>query len=87
MFDKFKKDYNRYDELVSGTQDNVPAFKSLYPILVFDITKQSKVIRTGVIDIRITLKCAATAANTYAYALILSDKVFKLVSDGKTISP
>ena len=35
---------------------------------------------------RTTLKYAATLANIFAYALIVSDRVFKLVSDGKTIS-
>ncbi len=35
---------------------------------------------------RITLKTAAILANTVAYALIISDRVFKLGSDGKRIS-
>jgi len=86
MFDNFKKDSYRYDELVGGTQVNFPAFKSLYPILVFDLTKQSEVVQTGVIDMRITIKCAATQGQTVAHALIISDRLFKLVSDGKTIS-
>jgi len=86
MLEKFKMDSYRYDELVGGTQVNVPAFKSLFPILVFDLTKQSEVIKTGVIDMRVAVMCTATPANTSAYALIISDRLFKLVSDGKTIS-
>jgi len=86
MFDDFKKAAYRYDELAGGTQVNFPAFNSLFPILVFKCTEQSEVVKTGVIDMRITLKTAATPANTAAYALIISDRVFKLVSDGKTIS-
>jgi len=86
MFDEFKKIAYRYDELAGGTQVNFSAFNSLFPILVFKVMAQSEVFKTGVIDMRITLKTAATPANTTAYALIISDRVFKLGSDGKKIS-
>ncbi len=86
MFDDFKKSAYRYDELAGGTQVNFPAYNSLFPILVFNIRAQSEVVKTGAIDMRITLKTAAIPANTVAYALIISDRVFKLTSDGKRIS-
>ena len=86
MFVDFKKYAYRYDELVGGTQVNFPAFNSLFPILVFKVREQSEVVKTGVIDMRITLKTAPIPANTHAYALIISDRVFKLASDGKTIT-
>ena len=42
MFDNFKKDFYGYDELVGRSQVNLLAFKSLFLILVFDVTKQAK---------------------------------------------
>ena len=42
MFDDFKKDYYGIDSLVGGTQVNFPAFKTLFPILVFDVTKTER---------------------------------------------
>src|SRR5258708_32091317 len=86
MFDDFKKEAYNYDELVGGTQVNFAAFKSLFPLIVFDLRHQNEVTKQVVIDMRITLKTAAIPANTFAYALIISDRLFQLVSDGKTIS-
>ena len=44
MFDDFKKDYYGIDSLVGGTQVNVAAYKSLFPIIVFDVRKQNEKI-------------------------------------------
>ena len=50
MFDSFKKDYYGIDSLVGGTQVDFPAFKTLFPILVFDFRKQNEKSKTGVTD-------------------------------------
>ena len=42
MFDDFKKEYYCIDSLVDGTQVNVPAYKSLFPIIVFDVRRQKE---------------------------------------------
>ena len=42
MFDDFKKDYYGIDSLIGGTQVNVAAYKSLFPIIVFDARKQNE---------------------------------------------
>ena len=42
MFHSFKKEYYGIDSLVGGTQVNFPAFETLFPILVFDVRKQTK---------------------------------------------
>jgi len=92
IFDNFEKDFYEYDEFVGGSQVNFPAFKSIFPILVFDLTNQSEVIKTGAIDMRLTLNYTGTvpgdgaAIHTNVYALIISDRLFSLISDGKTIS-
>ena len=50
MFDNFKKDIYRYNELLGGSPVNFPAFKSLFSILVFDLTKQREIENTKAID-------------------------------------
>ena len=76
MFDDFKKDFYGTDEFVGGSQVNFPAFKSLFPILVFDLTKQSEIVKTGAINMRVTLNYAVAPANISAHALIISYRLF-----------
>ena len=87
MFDDFKKDYYGIDCLVGGTQVNVAAYKSLFPIIVFDVRKQNEKIKTGVTDIQVKFEfSAAVPADTTAYAITISDRFFNLSSDGKNMS-
>jgi hypothetical protein len=87
MFDDFKKDYYGIDGLVGGTQVNVAAYKSLFPIIVFDVRKQNEKIKTGVTDIQVKFEFgAAVPADTTAYAVMISDRFFKLASDGNNMS-
>ena len=87
MFDDFKKEYYGIDGLVGGTQVNVPAYKSLFPIIVFDVRRQSETLRTGVMDIQVRLEFnEAIPANSTAYSVIISDRFYKLSSDGKNLS-
>src|SRR5271157_5833343 len=87
MFDDFKKEYYGIDSLVGGTQVNVAAYKSLFPIIVFDARKQNETLKTGVMDIQVKFEFnTAVPADTTAYAVIISDRFFKLESDGKNMS-
>ena len=51
--DSFKKEYYGIDSLVGGTQVNFPAFKTLFPMMVFDVRKQNEKLRTGVTDTQV----------------------------------
>src|SRR5208282_5014352 len=87
MFDDFKKEYYGIDSLVGGTQVNVAAYKSLFPIIVFDVRKQNERLKIGVTDIQVRLEFrAAVPANAMAYSLIISDRFYKISSDGKNMS-
>jgi hypothetical protein len=87
MFDDFKRDYFGIDCLVGGTQVNVAAYKSLFPIIVFDVRKQNERLKSGVMDIQVKFEFnAAVPANTTAYSVIISDRFYKLTSDGKNMS-
>ena len=86
MFDEFKEHYYGFNSLVGGSQVNYPAFKSLFPLIVFDVRRQSEVLKTGPIDISLDFKFrAAVPDHTRAYALILSDRLYKFESDGKNL--
>ena len=83
MFDDFKKEYYGIDSLVGGTQVNFPAFKTLFPILVFDARKQSERLKNNAVDMKAKFFFSANVpAITTAYSVIISERVFKLAPDG-----
>jgi len=86
MFDNFKTDYYGFNSLVGGTQVNYPAFKNLFPIIVFDVRHQAERLKSGIVDMQLKFTFAVDVpANTTAYTLIISDRLYKLESDGKNV--
>ena len=86
MFDDFKEYYG-IDSLVGATQVNFAGFKSLFPIIVLDVRRQNEVLKTGVMDIQVRFEFGTTVpANTTANAVIISDRLYKMASDGKNMS-
>lgn len=79
-FDNFESDFNNLNPFIVGSQVNYPAFKTLYPIIRFDITHQSDTIKSGVVvDIQLDFTTEDdTPANTKGFIVILYDKVVKL---------
>ena len=66
---------------------NSAAFKSIYPIYVFDASKQSERLTEGVVDLIVRMEFGANvSANTQAYALVISDLMLKFKSDGSKMS-
>lgn len=62
-------------------------YKHLYPLYVFDVSRQSERLKNSVTDIRIKVSFGMnTPKDTIAYALILSDRVIKLQSDGNKMN-
>ena len=89
----FRKKFFNMDELVSNCGINPAEFKNLYPLYVFDVTKQSEKLKTSVSDIHIKAFFGNNPAggnnppaNTMAYAVIISDRLFHFVSDGSKIT-
>lgn len=86
MFDNYKKEFFGYNSLVGGTQVNFAAYKSLYPIIVFDVSHQNEKLSNGIIDMQLKFKFhTAVPAHTMAYVVIISDRVYHLKSDGKNL--
>ena len=90
----FRKKFFNMDELVSNHNINPVDFKNLYPIFVFDVTKQSEKLKTAVSDIHVKMRFNTNPAldnngntrNVMAYAVIISDRLFHFVSDGSKIT-
>ena len=84
----FRKNFYNMDELVSNSGISNISYKTLFPLYVFDVTKQSEKLKTSVSDIHIkaSFNGAGVAANTMAYAVIISDRLFHFVSDGSKIT-
>ena len=84
----FRKKFYNMDELISNPGINPDNYKNLFPLFVFDVTKQSEKLKTSVSDIHI--KASFTGdnpqADTMAYAVIISDRLFHFVSDGSKIT-
>ena len=89
----FRKKFYNMDELISNSGIDPINFKSLFPLYVFDVTKQSEKLKTSVSDIHIKASFNPAPggvnnppANTIAYAVIISDRLFHFVSDGSKIT-
>ena len=92
----FRKKFYNMDELISNSGINPENYKNLFPLFVFDVTKQSEKLKTSVSDIHIKASFNRTPGvgggtanppnNTIAYAVIISDRLFHFVSDGSKIT-
>lgn len=70
-----------------GVPMKIIDYRALYPILVFDISRQSERLKNSVTDITIKTRFSvAIPVETMAYALILSDREIKLQSDGNKMN-
>ena len=84
----FRKKFYNMDELISNPGINPMNYKDLFPLFVFDVTKQSEKLKTSVSDIHIkaSFNNNNPSAGTIAYAVIISDRLFHFVSDGSKIT-
>ena len=75
------------DELVSNPNISPSDYKDLYPLFLFDVSKQSERLKYLVTDIQIKAYFDNNVnANTVAYAIIISDRLIKFQSDGNKMS-
>ena len=71
-----------------GNQRQNPSdYKTLYPLFLFDVSKQSERLKYSVTDIQIKVHFDNNMnADTEAYAIIISDRLINFQSDGKKMS-
>ena len=89
----FRKKFFNMDELVSNPGIDPNNYKHIYPLYLFDVSKQSEKLKTSVSDIHIKASFGNAPgggdnppADTMAYAVIISDRLFHFVSDGSKIT-
>ena len=75
------------DELISNPNFTPLEYKSLYPLFLFDVSKQSEKLKYSTTDIQIKMHFSVNVpANTIAYAVIISDRLINFQSDGNKFS-
>ena len=84
---EFRSKFFNMDDLVSNPNINPADYKDLYPLFLFDVSKQSEKLKYSTTDIQIKMHFTANvAANTQAYAVIISDRLINFQSDGNKFS-
>ena len=83
----FRSKFFNMDELISNPNFTSFEFKNLYPLFLFDVSKQSEKLKYSTTDIQIKMHFSANApADTQAYAVIISDRLINFQSDGNKFS-
>ena len=83
----FRSKFFNMDELVSNPNITPADYKSLYPLFLFDVSKQSERLKYYVTDIQIKAFFENNVpGNTEAYAFIISARLINFQSDGNKFS-
>jgi len=62
------------DELITRSNISPVDYKSLFPLFVFDVSKQSEKLKSSVVDVHIrAIFNEAVPAGTQAYAVVMSN--------------
>ena len=84
---EFRQKFYGIDYLVSNLAVDPISYKHLYPIYIFDVSKQSERLQEGVVDITVEMMFGKNvAASTTGYAILISDRKLKFQSDGKKMN-
>ena len=84
---EFRSKFFNMDELISNPNFTPLEYKNLYPLFLFDVSKQSEKLKYSTTDIQIKMHFSANVpANTQAYAVIISDRLINFQSDGNKFS-
>ena len=84
---EFRSKFYRMDELISNPNFMPSQYKQLFPLFVFDVSKQSERLKHSVIDILVKAKFNKNPpANTEAFAVVISDRLLSFESDGNKMN-
>ena len=83
----FKQSFYGVDNVVSNCGIDGDDLKNLFPLYVFDVSKQIEKLASSVVDVSIKMDFDVNIANaTDAYALVISDRKLKFKTSGKQMS-
>ena len=75
------------DELISNPNFTPLEYGTLYPLFLFDVSKQSEKLKYSTTNIQVKMHFSANVnANTQAYAVIISYRLINFQSDGNKFS-
>ena len=83
----FRKKFYNMDELVSNPNINSSDYELLYPLFLFDVSKQSEKLKYSTTDIQVKMFFDdEPPPNTQVYGVIISDRLINFQSDGNKFS-
>ena len=85
---EFRSKFFNMDELVSNPNFTPLEYKNLYPLFLFDVSKQSEKLKYSTTDTQIKMHFnqGGAPANTQVYGVIISDRLINFQSDGNKFS-
>ena len=87
MMTDFKEAFYGVDKAVSSGGIDADKYKTLYPLIVLDVSKQMEKLKSTIVDISLKMDFVNNIPlNTHAYALVISDRKLKFESIGKRMN-
>ena len=84
---EFRSKFFNMDELISNPNFTPLEYKLMYPLFLFDVSKQSEKLKYSTTDIQIKMNFRDDPpANTQVYGVIISDRLINFQSDGNKFS-
>ncbi|XP_065658432.1 uncharacterized protein LOC136082941 [Hydra vulgaris] len=80
----FNEKFYGMNDMITHRNITPSDYKDLYPIFVFDVSKQSKKLLSGLLQIKVTATLSTTVSvGIEVFAVTISDKMLQLQSDGR----
>ena len=84
---EFRSKFFNMDELISSPNITPSDYRLLYPLFLFDVSKQSEKLKYSTTDIQVKMFFnEGIRANTQVYGVIISDRLINFQSDGNKFS-
>ena len=84
---EFRSKFFNINELISNPCISAHEYKNLYPLFLFDVSKQSERLKYSTTDIQVKVEFnGAPNLGTEGYAVIISDRLINFQTDGNKMS-
>ena len=84
---EFRTKFYNMDELVSNPNFTPLEYRLMYPLFLFDVSKQSEKLKYSTTDIQVKMHFSANVPpDTQVYGVIISDRLINFQSDGNKFS-
>ena len=82
----FRSKFFNIDELISNPNIDNLLYQDLYPLFLFDVSKQSEKLEYSTTDIQVKMDFNGNAPdNTQVYGVIISDRLINFQSNGSSV--